>query len=117
MSGQKKRRCCNEAEKRPRGIARVALDASRHPRLDLRLRTAVEPHDRAGPPPLRRRRLAVAGPVGDGVDRPATHSYIGFKSSIGFLENIHKEILENIDIDKISNRLEFGISNSPMGES
>ena len=29
------------------------------------------------------------------------------------LENIDKEILENIDIDKISNRLEFGISNSP----
>ena len=33
------------------------------------------------------------------------------------LENIDidKEVLENIDIDKISNQLEFGISNSPSG--
>ena len=31
--------------------------------------------------------------------------------NIGIDIDIDKEILENIDIDKISNRLEFGISN------
>ena len=31
-----------------------------------------------------------------------------------FLENIDKGILQNIDIDKISYRLGFGISNTPI---
>ena len=33
------------------------------------------------------------------------------------LENIDKAILQNIDIDKISNRFKFGISNRASGQA